>query len=240
MLRRADVVEGAIALLDAEGLDGLTTRKLGASLDVRGPALYRHFPSKEALLDAMADRLLESVVAPVPDGPWDEQLMFLARRLRAALLAHRDGARVVAGTYVAGPNTRLLEDALFRILEAAGFPAEQAGWVTLTCGHYVLGHTIEEQAQARLSATGAWTERKHDLVRGRAESEYARTALTSAFDADPGERFEFGVGLLLDGLRRRLLDSTAPPPAADARTADAPAPARDGAPGACDDGGDGT
>ena len=54
LLHRADVVDGAVELLDAEGLDGLTTRKLGASLNVDGSALYRHFPNKEALLEAIA------------------------------------------------------------------------------------------------------------------------------------------------------------------------------------------
>ncbi|WP_331772020.1 TetR/AcrR family transcriptional regulator C-terminal domain-containing protein (plasmid) [Embleya sp. NBC_00888] len=206
-------MDGAIALLDVEGLDGLTTRKLGAALNVRGPALYRHFPSKEALLDAMADRLLEAVAAPLPAGPWDEQLTFLAGRLRAALLSHRDGARVVAGTYVAGPNTRLVEDAVFGILQAADFPAERAGWVALSLGHYVLGHTIEEQAQAQLSADGIWKDRKDALVVGRPDSEYVRTALTTAFDADPAERFAYGVRLILDGVRRELPDT--PPRPAD-------------------------
>ncbi|MYW01613.1 TetR/AcrR family transcriptional regulator C-terminal domain-containing protein [Streptomyces sp. SID3343] len=208
MLRRADVVDGAIALLDSEGLDGLTTRKLGLALNVRGPALYRHFPSKEALLDAMADRLLEAVAAPLPARPWDEQLSFLAGRMRAALLSHRDGARVVAGTYVTGPNTRLIEDAIFEILQAAEFPAARAGWVAFALGHYVLGHTIEEQAQAQLSAAGVWQARK-DALSGRPDSRYARTALTEAFDADPAERFDYGVRLFIDGVRRELLD--APP-----------------------------
>lgn len=212
MLRRADVVDGAIALLDVEGLDGLTTRKLGAALNVRGPALYRHFPSKEALLDAMADRLLEAVAAPLPVGPWDEQLAFLAGRLRAALLSHRDGARVVAGTYVTGPHTRLVEDAVFGILQAADFPADRAGWVAFVLGHYVLGHTIEEQAQARLSAADVWTDRKDALV-GRPDSDYVRTALTTALDADPAERFAYGLRLILDGVRRELPDAA--PRAAD-------------------------
>jgi AcrR family transcriptional regulator len=81
------VVDGAVELLDAEGLDGLTTRKLGASLNVDGSALYRHFPNKEALLDAIADRLVEGIDRSLPEGSWDEQLAILAGRLREALLA---------------------------------------------------------------------------------------------------------------------------------------------------------
>ena len=95
----------------------------------RGGALYRHFPSKEALLDAMAEKLLEGVGAPVPPGPWDEQLRIIGHRFRAALLAHRDGARVVAGTYVAAPNTRAVGTAVISVLCGAGIPVERAGWI---------------------------------------------------------------------------------------------------------------
>ncbi|WP_166459290.1 TetR/AcrR family transcriptional regulator C-terminal domain-containing protein [Amycolatopsis pithecellobii] len=200
-------MDGAIALLDDEGLDGLTTRKLGAALNVQGPALYRHFPSKEALLDAMADRLLEPVAAPLPDGPWDEKLALLAGRLRSALLAHRDGARVVAGTYVTGPNTRLVENTILKTLQAAGHPADRAGWAAFAISYYVLGHSIEEQAQARLSATGDWTSRKRALIQ-HPDPDYAHTALTKVFDADPAERFDYGIRLLLKGIRHELHHAT--------------------------------
>jgi AcrR family transcriptional regulator len=203
LLRRADVIDGAMRLLDAEGLDGLSTRKLGASLNVQGPALYRHFRSKEALLDAMADRLLEGVTAPLPAGPWDEQLGAVAYRLREGLLSHRDGARVLSGTYVTGPNTRVLEGVIFEILERAGLPAEEAGWVALALGYYVMGHAIEEQAQARLVAEGGWPARLTELT-GQAASGYSRTAVGAAFGADPADRFGYGLGLFLEGVRSRL------------------------------------
>ena len=106
VLRRPDVLKAALDMLDAEGLDGLTMRKLSAALNVQGGALYRHFPSKEALLDAMAEHLLAGVGAPFPPRmSWREECLELAKRLRTALLSRRDGARVVAGTYVPAPNS---------------------------------------------------------------------------------------------------------------------------------------
>ena len=94
-----------MALLDTEGLDGLTMRKLGAALNVQAGALYRHYPSKEALLDAMAERLLEGVADPLPEGPWDQQLTVLAQRFVPFFSPIAYGARVVAGTFVNEPNT---------------------------------------------------------------------------------------------------------------------------------------
>ena len=115
------LVDVAIALLDADGLDALTMRKLATRLGVQAGALYWHFASKQALLDAMADRFLEGFAADRPAGSWDEQFSALGWRLRQVLLSHRD-ARVMAGTYVAEPNTILLGNMVIEILQAAGLP----------------------------------------------------------------------------------------------------------------------
>lgn len=203
LLRKANVVEGALELLDAEGLDGLTMRKLGAALNVQAGALYRHFPSKEALLDAMAEKLIEGVGEPLPEGSWDEQLTALAHRFRAALLAHRDGARLVAGTFVPEPNTNAAGSAAVAVLCAAGVPAERAGWITFAAMYYVLGHTIEEQAQLRLEEQGEdWQARQAHAP--DVDPLFAR-ALGAVIAADPAERFAYGLELFIDGVRQQLL-----------------------------------
>jgi TetR/AcrR family transcriptional regulator, tetracycline repressor protein len=202
LLRKANVVEGALALLDVEGLDGLTMRKLGGALGVQAGALYRHYPSKEALLDAMAERLVQGVGDDLGDGTWDEQLRGLAYRLRDALLAHRDGARVFAGTFVSAPNNNAMGSAAVAALCAAGVPVERAGWVAFAGMYYVLGHTIEEQAQQRLVAQGDdWKTREaqsppHDPA-------FAR-AIEAVIDSDPGDRFGYGLDLFIEGVRRQL------------------------------------
>jgi TetR/AcrR family transcriptional regulator, tetracycline repressor protein len=203
VLRRADVVEGALELLDVEGLDGLTMRKLSAALNVQGGALYRHFPSKEALLDAMAERLLAGVGAPLPPGrPWPDQCRELAGRLHAALLARRDGARVVAGTFVPSPNTAAAGDQAIQVLCAAGFPPETAGWLTFAVFYYVLGHTIEEQGQSRLGPGDDWSARLAASGTGLADP--AASAMRATAAADPGARFRFGLEVFLAGAARQL------------------------------------
>lgn len=196
-LRREHVVDVAIALLDADGLDALTMRKLATRLGVQAGALYWHFASKQALLDAMADRFLEDFAADLQAGSWDEQLAAAAWRLRQVLLSHRDGARVMAGTYVAEPNTILLSNLVIEILQAAGLPPDRAGWAAFAAFHYVLGHTIEEQAQIELNERGVWEPK---LIVDGIENKLAATAFT----ADPAERFGYGLQLFLDGIRQQL------------------------------------
>ncbi|WP_251095862.1 TetR/AcrR family transcriptional regulator C-terminal domain-containing protein [Streptomyces sp. Caat 7-52] len=206
-LRKADVVREALRFLDAEGLDQLTMRKLGAALNVQGGALYRHYPNKEALLDAMADKIVEGIGAPLPGVPWPDQVRILGKRLRTALLSHRDGARVVAGTFAPGANTIIGSDTSVQVLCGAGLPPAQAGWVTFALFYYVLGHTIEEQAQLRLPAGHDW--RTHtERLDVEVSPQYA-AALDSLTSTDPAERFDYGLNIFIDGLCR--LRTTLPP-----------------------------
>ncbi|WP_019548908.1 TetR/AcrR family transcriptional regulator C-terminal domain-containing protein [Streptomyces sulphureus] len=198
LLRKANVVDGALALLDDTGLDGLTMRKLGEALGVRAGALYRHFPSKQALLDAMAERIMASVEVTLEPGHWSEQGVALAGRLRHALLRHRDGARVVAGAYTAEAHTVLFGNTSAALLRQAGLPPRQAAWAVAAVSQYVIGHTIEEQARADLVEGGLWS-KKMDAF-----TELSDDVALSAFDADPEERFVYGLQLFLNGIRHEL------------------------------------
>jgi TetR/AcrR family transcriptional regulator, tetracycline repressor protein len=152
MIRRVpltptSVLDAAVALLDETGLDGFSTRKLATRLDVRVGALYWHHPSRRALLDAAADRIVgEANAAPVPEADWPEQAAAMVHALRGAMLAHADGARLLAEQHTPGPNSHVYIDRLRGLLSDAGMAvalAERAADV-LTC--YLTGHVIEEQA----------------------------------------------------------------------------------------------
>lgn len=199
-LRKANVVDEALRFLDSEGLDQLTMRKLSAALNVQGGALYRHFPNKEVLLDAVADKIVESIGDPLPEVPWPEQIQILSNRLREALLSCRDGARVVAGTFAPGANTIIGSDMAVQVLCGAGLPPAQAGWVSFALFYYVLGHTIEEQAQLRLPPERDWRVRTEQL-NVKVSPQYA-AALDSLADTDPVERFDYGLNVFIEGLRR--------------------------------------
>jgi TetR/AcrR family tetracycline transcriptional repressor len=197
-LRRADVLDAAIALLDADGLDGLTMRRLAKTLDVQAGALYWHFADKQSLLDAMAEQMLATVDTSRIDQPWAERVSDLAQQVRAALLAHRDGARLLTGTYVAKPHTLRTGNSIMRALLGAGLSHDEAGTAVFALVYFIFGYTIEEQARAELIATGRWTQRIDELDDDQYPdiAQAARALGTGA----PDVRFRQGLQIFLDGI----------------------------------------
>lgn len=136
----------ALHLLDGAGLADLTMRRLATALGVQASALYWHFDSKQALLAAVADRIVADGLRAIPA---DATVPQVARGLRTALLRHRDGADIVIGTQAlalgAGDAHRRLRDALRREHDAE---TAAAGATTLL--HFVLGHAtiVQQRLQA--------------------------------------------------------------------------------------------
>lgn len=148
-LDRRRIVDEAVALLDAEGLDGVTTRKLAARLGVQSPTLYWHLPNKAALVTALAEAVLDQefpdLTSPGPEEPWQEWLGGLAERLRRALLAHPDGARILSAAQLCRKLAAISELAMSTLV-ARGVPLRQARVIVLTVERFTVGHVLEEQA----------------------------------------------------------------------------------------------
>ncbi|MFK0237544.1 TetR/AcrR family transcriptional regulator [Streptomyces vinaceus] len=209
-LDQARTVEAALVLLDESGLDALTMRRLADAVGVQAGALYRHFATKGDLLTAMAERMLADCSTPPPDPDWSGRLTALARRLRTALLAHRDGARVYAGTHSTGAGTLGFAETLIGVLGEAGFGPQEAARTALTVVHYTVGHTLEEQAALQPGDQGpADPERLREAV-ADAGLPHLTAALPVLTGTDFTAQFEFGLGLLLRGLRGLRRDGSGP------------------------------
>jgi len=189
-LCRTDILGAARGLIDAEGLDEFTVRKLATALKVPPGELQWYFADRQAVLEAHAEDLMAGVGDPPPAGPWDQRLITLAHRLRRALLGLRDGARLLSSTFVTEPNTLLAGRTGVEILIEAGLPPDRAAWTVLAMTHFIVGHVIEEQSVR--------TELPSDL----AGEDVVIRELAATVTADPARRFEFGLGLMLDGIRR--------------------------------------
>lgn len=180
-LSRETVIAEALLLLDQVGLDAISTRQLAKRLGVEQPSLYWHFRKKEELLAAMAEKAMaphaESPL-PTPSDEWRSWFADYMRSFRRALLLHRDGARLHAGTR---PKKGQMEKIMRRLnfLIASGIPEQDAKMAWLAANYFTVGSVLEEQADASL----------------RADSDLPPVDHEAAFEA--------GLALIIDGLATR-------------------------------------
>jgi AcrR family transcriptional regulator len=190
-------VRVALGLLEAEGLDKLTVRRLAGELGVKAPALYWHFSSKRALLDHMTDVIVAPVVAHLPsaDVPWLRWLEEAATALHAALLGHRDGARVAIGADLR--TARALGEFAERtvgVLYEAGFPIADATRAAGVLIHFVLGRAVEDQTRPDAADEAAMISTIPFPLMARGMRERHAAGATVADD------YRYALGILLAGL----------------------------------------
>lgn len=145
MLSTERILAAAVEILDAEGLEALTMRRLGLQLGVAAMSLYRHFPNRDALLGGVVNRLFaEAVSAYAPDATWPEALTGFGLAYRRTLLAHPHAVRLLA-THPVNVDLGLeLLTGLLSRFEAAGIAAHDALTAVQSVGVYVLGHTLAQ------------------------------------------------------------------------------------------------
>jgi AcrR family transcriptional regulator len=136
------IVKAAIELIDRDGLDGLSMRKLGAELGIRGMSLYTHVPNKEALLfEVIREMFSELPLDPDPDAPWQEQLIHVMRSFREIGLAHPQ----VFVLFTSRPWFKVSgERNGTEIMMRAGFDQGTSSFIIRSASNYVLGSVARE------------------------------------------------------------------------------------------------
>ena len=203
---REEIVTAALDLLDAQGLDGLTLRRLAGRLGISAPTLYWHIKDKRELLDLVAERIFvehQASQPPITDiaDPW-ERVAESFRRQYHAIISHRDAARVFAGNR---PTEAMLPyvDKWLGLWVKNGFPPGEALTSVLSVGNYVIGAALEYEAEAAREQT-----QKRDLKALRAQIAPYPNLLRAAEARrrDPAGRhadFEHGLALMVAGLKAR-------------------------------------
>jgi AcrR family transcriptional regulator len=202
------IVASAVALADAEGLEALSMRRLAAELGTGTTTLYRYVTGRDELLELMVDAVngSDGVVTGKP-AHWRDGLALVARESRARFLAHPWLASQLVARPTIGPNTlRGAEFVISIALDLVDDPGTAAS-VTSSLLAYVQGSVAAELAEREAQRrTGlderAWRETVAPWVRSILANArfpaFARVVLAAdalSFE----ERFEFGLGRLLDG-----------------------------------------
>jgi AcrR family transcriptional regulator len=135
-------------VLDSEGLDGLSMRRVAEELDTGAASLYWHVGSKDGLLDLIFDEVIGEQEVPDPDPErWQEQLKEIAREMRTTIRRHRDVVRISIGRIPLGPYALRYSERVMAILRAGGVPDQLA-----VVGHHLLtsvvnGFTMDETGE---------------------------------------------------------------------------------------------
>jgi AcrR family transcriptional regulator len=207
-LTRELLVRESLRLLDKDGVAGFSLPKLGRALGADPTAIYRHFASKDDLILAIADAMIEEGLSGIePSECWIETLRDLARRARHTSLAHPAAASLTNYRTTQGPAEMRAVDIIIGALHQAGFTGKEAAVVYRAFGDFTLFWSGGEASFLALDETAqrkdrdAWT--RAYLVADRAvypDIWRIREELPAVKDDDI---FETILSLVLGGIAAR-------------------------------------
>jgi TetR/AcrR family tetracycline transcriptional repressor len=209
-LDRRRVLQAALALVDREGLDALTMRRLGAELGVDPMTVHHHAESKDRLLDGIAELLWEEVALPDDSGDPAEALRGLARSLRDLFRRHPQAAPLILRCSRLPRAELELFRAYLDVLEAGGVGEPAA--VLRPVISYAAGYGYTERSMLGVQCEPAQTETLSEqellLYLGQAlppatPPELASAAVAVIAECDPDRCFEEGLDLMVAGLPSR-------------------------------------
>ena len=207
-LSRSAVVDRALQLADAEGIDALTIRRLATELGVTPMALYWHFRNKEELIVALADRIWGEIKSDVdPAAAWPRQLRGLLESLIDVLRTHPSASALLIGNKMFGESSWQVTEAALEVLHSAGFDALHASEIARSALWTALMLVMSEPGFDFLTQD----ERVEHLRRKQVElaslppQRYPRLVEAAVpmttCDDDPVFHYQFGVDLFIAGVQ---------------------------------------
>ncbi len=146
-LSRDAILAAALRLVDDEGIDALTMRRLASELGVNPMSIYHHLPNKAAVLAGLAELVFAGLELPDPGNavPWQEQLKDAARAFRAALRAHPNLAlQVLSDTSAVSEVVVVTVEPFYRALDRAGLTPRQVFEAVNTIVDFIHGFSLGE------------------------------------------------------------------------------------------------
>jgi AcrR family transcriptional regulator len=209
-LSRELIVETALKVVDAEGLDALNMRRVAQELGTGAASLYAHVANKDELLALLLDRVYADLRHPEPDPErWRAQAKEFLTQQRDNLVAHRDLARAAMIQNIpTTPGALDVAETMLALLRAGGLPEQVCAYAVDVISLYVVATALEESS--RTGPGGEPTEGQVEAYIGGVRSFFASlpperypliVGMAGPLTRNVGdERFEFGLDLLFDGL----------------------------------------
>jgi TetR/AcrR family tetracycline transcriptional repressor len=205
-LTRSAVVDRALALADASGLDSLTIRKLTTELGVTPMALYWHFRGKDELLEGLAERVWSEIDTSVDAAlPWPDQLRALLTSLIGVLRAHPAAPQLLAQSEKSSEAAMNAIEAALELLRTAGFSPQVASAIARTALWTGIMLVMSEPGIESLDdVERAELQRKKQVVFATLPpARYPRLvecAVPMTACDDPETHYQFGVDMFMAGV----------------------------------------
>jgi AcrR family transcriptional regulator len=200
------VLRAALEVADSGGLASLTIRSLAEALGVKPMSVYHHVANKEAILDGIVDLVFAEIDVPPGDGDWRAEMHARAASARVALRRHPWAIGLMESRTTPGPATLRHHDAVLGSLRAGGLSVELAGHAYAVLDSYLYGFAVQE-AGLPFEGPEQVADLAESIMAGFDADQYPHlTELAVEVVMQPGydfgNEFDFGLGLVLDGLER--------------------------------------
>ena len=207
-LTRERILQAALVMADAGGIESVSMRKLGDAVGVEAMSLYNHVPGKADLLDGLVDLVFSEIELPSAGAGWQTAMRGRAVAIRAALARHRWAIGLMESRTTPGPATLRHHDAVLGCLRGAGFPVALAAHAYALLDSYIYGFALQE-ASLPFDTGEETAELAQAMLAQFPAQEYPHLAeftfrhvLQPGYDY--GSEYEYGLDLILDGLDRAL------------------------------------
>jgi AcrR family transcriptional regulator len=207
-LSKERVLAAAVALADAQGVEGLSMRKLAQELGVVPMALYKHVANKDELLDAMVDVVVGEIDPPAGGTDWKTAMRRRVLSARGALLRHPWASRVMESRASPTPAVLAYMDSMIGMLRAGGFSIDLTHHAMHAMGSRLLGFSQELFDETADVGPGMDAETLRELAGAFPHITELVAAITHdqasvvGVGCDDQFEFEFALDLMLDGLER--------------------------------------
>jgi AcrR family transcriptional regulator len=200
------VIEAALRVMDEEGLDAVTMRRVAREVGVEAMSLYHHVEDKEDLLDGVCEQVMAEFEFPEPLEDWQENCRRGARAWRRLLQAHPNVMRLFAerrGPVRSIDSMRPTEYAL-RVLRDSGLSDRDTAQAFHAFGGYIQGFVMMELGSIVSGSDDVHQKMHAELAAALPDEFSALLAVSPHFAAcDADEQFEFGLDLLIRGLEAK-------------------------------------
>lgn len=201
-LSQRAIAQAALAVIDAEGIDALTMRKLAKHLGSSPMGLYTYFPDREALLDGVAQLLMAEVDTPPEDVHWREAMRHIMKAVRDVAMRHPNASRLINRFPPHTPDALAFVEAGFRSFRRAGFDELSTARCYRALAAYSLG-TIDIELGGYFSPEArAITSDSQNTIDTPTASKFLPLVSEVSpllFAQDDAAEFDYGLELLLDG-----------------------------------------